>query len=142
MKALIEFEPQDVSVSFRMELAKISRNPKTLDELSKDEYWGVRKNVARNFRTTSETLARLARDVNWEVRYEVARNVHTSPETLKELSNDKEREVQIKVAKNTKTPVENLEKLSYVPELEIHILQNPMTPENVRKEIQEKKYLH
>jgi hypothetical protein len=59
----------------------VARNPKTpieiLINLSKDENWSVRCNVASNPKTPIEILTNLSKDENWSVRCNVARNPKT-----------------------------------------------------------------
>ena len=96
----------------KLDLAKTTTNPKILDELSKDEDWGVRWGVAVNSNTSPETLDYLSRDEDYNVRYRVARNLNTTSEILDYLSKDKYSSVRWGVADNSNTSPETLKQMS------------------------------
>ncbi|NBW57228.1 hypothetical protein EBR43_05480 [bacterium] len=64
----------------------INTSPETLDELSMNENWGVRWQVARNFNAKPETLDYLSKDEIASIRCEVASNLNTTSETLKQMA--------------------------------------------------------
>ena len=70
----------------KLDLAETTTDPVILDELSRDENWLVRLEVARNPNTSPKTLDYLSKDESWSVRWGVARNLNTTPETLKQMS--------------------------------------------------------
>ncbi len=67
-------------------LAQTTTDPEVLDELSKDEDFYVRWDVAENPNTTSETLDYLSKDEYWYIRCGVANNTNTTSETLKQMA--------------------------------------------------------
>jgi hypothetical protein len=78
--------------------------PETLDRLSYDKDYWVRRAAALNPNTSPETLDRLSYDEYSGVRYWVAHNRNTPPETLDRLSYDKDYWVRRMVAKHPNTP--------------------------------------
>ena len=71
-------------------LDRNTKDPKVLDELSKNEDYYVRRHIALNPNTSPETLDYLSRDEDYHVRRNVTENTNTSPETLKQMAIDKE----------------------------------------------------
>jgi len=86
----------------RKELARKSRDPETLDRLSRDEHWAIRWEVADNPNTPTGILNRLSWDRNDRVRWIVAGSPNTLVETLDRLSRDEDEAVRRRVAKNPK----------------------------------------
>ncbi len=81
-------------------LAETTTDPAILDELSKDENYYVRYEVAYNRNTTPETLDFLSKDEDCLVRCYVAENPNTTSETLKEMS-------KVETASYVKTAIKN-----------------------------------
>ena len=87
-------------------------SPEMINELVKDEYWRVRKEVAKNPNTPAEVLRKLAEDEDWLVRKEVAEHPSTPIEVLRKLAEDEVENVRYAVAENPRTPVDILRKLA------------------------------
>ena len=85
-------------------LARNTKDPDVLDELSKHEESWVRYWVAVNRNTKPETLDYLSRDEYYGVRGCVTLNHNTKTETLDVLSRDKSPYVRCLVAENPNCP--------------------------------------
>src|SRR5574343_302580 len=82
-----------------------------LKELSKDDNWKIRYNVASNPNCPKDIFDRLYKDDNRVVRAYVSRKC-TEKDILEELSKDDAWNVRCGVAKNQNCPIHILEKLS------------------------------
>ena len=71
-------DPIDLVISAKSEwrewVAKETNGIDTLQTLSADQHWSVRRAVANNANTPIETLQTLSADQDWGVRYAVANN--------------------------------------------------------------------
>ncbi len=93
-------------------LAKHTKAPERLEELSCSVWDTVRIRVAKNKNTSEATLDRLANDKDNFVRRDVAFNEKTAPYTLARLAKDSVWTVRDCVAKNMNTPMAALVELS------------------------------
>jgi hypothetical protein len=85
---------------------------KSLECLSQDEDFEVRRLVIQNPNTPPEVLTRLVWDEDEQVRCEVARSKRTPIEALEYLAEDREVGVLYAVAENPNTPPELLARLA------------------------------
>ena len=139
MKLIIEMMEDKSNRRCIAESDRVSKD--ILIELSKDENWEVRKNVAKNPNTPIEVLNELSKDKHDGVRSIVANQPKISIEVLNELCKDKDNEVRRMVAGHPKTSIEVLNELCKDKDNEVKsvVAKNPNTTTEILEKLSEEK---
>jgi len=139
MKLIIEMMEDKSNRRCIAESDRVSKD--ILIELSKDENWEVRKNVAKNPNTPIEVLNELSKDKHDGVRSIVANQPKISIEVLNELCKDKDNEVRRMVAGHPKISIEVLNELCKDKDNEVKsvVAKNPNTTTEILEKLSEEK---
>ena len=125
----------NLSALKKIELASISKDPKVLIALSKDNSHYIRDALTRNPNTPPEVLMILvlmilSRDLSQYMKSAVALHPNVTPEVLMILAKDENDTIRTSVAANSKTPPELLQEMSKDPKISVRkaVASNQNTP--------------
>ncbi len=117
----------------RRHMAYNSKDPNILNQLAKDRFESVRRNVAENDAAPADALLYLCKDIDRDVRYLVSKHKHTPPEALRYLANESDPYLKQRVAMNKNTPPDVLGQffLESDGEMKKALAENPNSPEEI-----------